>query len=254
MQFISIDEARLRQGLRLVLVRGTPSPWGQAAKAMMEYKGLEFALAGQIPGGANEELVAWAGINSAPVVAWNDEPPLNQWADILFLLERLAPQRPLLPEDIVDRVQVLGFAHAICGELGLGWNRRLSLFQPAFQSGQPPEPVQQMARKYRYNEADAAMAVQRQVATLDLLAAQLKAQRARASEWFVGRTVSALDFYWAAFCNLFDILPQAQCPIAEGFRPMFEYIEPAVKAALDPLLVAHRDRLMGSLLKLPMEI
>jgi glutathione S-transferase len=253
MQFSSVEEVRERAGLRLVLVQGTPSPWGQAAKAMMEYKGLEFAVAGQVPGGDNEALVAWAGVNSGPVVAWQDEPPLNQWADILFLLERLAPQRPLLPEDIAEREQVLGLSHLVCGELGLGWNRRLSLFQPAMQSGDPPPAVRNMALKYRYNEADLAVAEQRQVAALDWLAGRLKAQRARGSTWFVGRDATAVDFYWAAFCNLFDILPQELCPFAPGFRALFERISPAVSAALDPLLLAHRDLTMRRYFKLPME-
>ena len=56
-----------------------------------------------IPGDTNDDLVAWGGINSGPVVAWNDEAPINRWNDILFLLERVAPQEPLLPDDAGDR-------------------------------------------------------------------------------------------------------------------------------------------------------
>src|SRR5690606_932402 len=67
MEFMAIEDIVARPGLRLVLVRGTPSPWGQAAKAMMEYKGLDFVCAGQLPGAENAALVAWAGINSGPV-------------------------------------------------------------------------------------------------------------------------------------------------------------------------------------------
>ena len=66
-----------------------PSPWGQAAKAMMEYKGLDCALSHWQGGGANTEITEWSGANSAPVVAWNDEAPIHSWLDILFLLERL---------------------------------------------------------------------------------------------------------------------------------------------------------------------
>lgn len=253
MEFISIAELIKKPGLRLVLVQGTPSPWGQAAKAMMEYKGLTFAVAPQIPGGDNRELVDWAGVNSGPVVAWNDERPINRWNDILFLLERLAPHKPLVPDDAAGCVHMLGLAHEICGELGLGWNRRLSLFQPAMQSGQAPALVAAMSRKYGYNESDVALANQRQIGMLNLLAAELKAQRARGSSFFIGNGVTAVDFYWAAFCNIFDILPLAQCPIAPGFRPMFETIDSAVKAALDPVLLEHRDRMMRTHFKLPME-
>lgn len=254
MQFIDIEDAIRRDGLRLILVQGTPSPWGQAAKAMMEYKGLEFACAAQVPGGANEALVAWAGINSGPVVAWNDEAPIHRWDDILMLIERLAPQRPLLPDDRAERVQVLGLNHELCGELGLGWNRRLALFKPAMQSAETPEAVRNMARKYRYNEADVALADERNVATLNLLGAILEAQQARGSEYFVGDGLTAVDFYWAAFCNLFDVPPPSIVPMADGFRPMFEQITPAVKAALAPALVAHRDRIMQAHFKIPMEM
>lgn len=253
MEFIGVEELIKRDGLRIVLVKGTPSPWGQAAKAMMEYKGLNFVAAPQLPGDLNVEIVAWAGVNSGPVVAWNNNPPLNRWNDILYLLERLAPHKPLVPEDAATRVHMLGLSHEICGELGLGWNRRLSLFQPAMQSGDPPGPVQQMSRKYGYNESDVALAGQRQVAMLGVLADQLKAQQQRGCGYFVGNSITALDFYWAAFCNLFDILPPELCPIAPGFRPMFETIDPEVKAALDPILVAHRDRIMKAHFKLPME-
>ncbi len=254
MNYITVEEAITRNGLRLVVVAGTPSPWGQAAKAMIEYKRLDYVAAAQIMGGANEALVAWAGVNSGPVVAWNDERPISRWDDILFLLERLAPQRPLVPEDIVDRVRLLGLAQEICGELGLGWNRRLSLFQPAMQSGNPPEMVLNMARKYRYNESDVATAEARQITSLTLLDAVLSEQRARGRRYFVGTTPTALDFYWAAFCNLFDILPPAQMAVDPGFRVMLETLAPAVRAALSPLLIKHRDHMMQQYFKLPMEL
>ncbi|MCB1745528.1 MAG: hypothetical protein H6977_00515 [Gammaproteobacteria bacterium] len=254
MEFIAIEDLIKRDGLRLVLVAGTPSPWGQAAKAMMEYKGLDFACGAQMPGGDNVALVAWAGINSGPVVAWNDEPPLNRWDDILFLLERLAPNKRLLPEKRADRARALGLAYEMCGPLGLGWNRRLSLFRPAMESGQPPAPVLSMARKYNYNESDVALADRRQVETLQLLHAELEAQRARGCAYFVGDTLTAVDFYWAAFSTIYLLPPPEDVPVAEGFRAMFELLAPEVKAALTPLLMEHRERVLRAHFKLPMEM
>src|SRR3990167_11564863 len=82
-------------GLRLVLVRGVPSPWSQAAKAILEVKRLPYVAAPLDVGAANAEIAAWSGQNSAPVVAWQDERPLNRWLDILLLAERLgAPPGP----------------------------------------------------------------------------------------------------------------------------------------------------------------
>ena len=253
MKFLSIGELIKRQGLRLVLVQGAPSPWGQAVKAMMEYKGLEFVVAPQIPGAENSELVAWAGVNSGPVVAWNDGRPLNRWNDILFLLERLVPHKPLVPDAPVERVPMLGMSHELCGELGLGWNRRLSLFKPAMQSGQAPAGINAMSRKYGYNESDVAATNQRQIAMLQLLSQLLETQRAAGSEFFVGQSLSALDFYWAAFSAIFVLPPPALCPVAPAARSMFDTIDPLVKAAITPVLLEHRDRIMQAHFKLPME-
>lgn len=253
MKFLSVADVIKRSGLRLVLVQGAPSPWSQAAKAMLEYKGLEFATAPQIPGGDNNDLVAWAGVNSGPVLAWNEGRPLNRWNDILFLLERLAPHRPLVPDAPAERVQLMGLSYEICGELGLGWNRRLSLFRPAMQSGQAPSSVHAMSRKYGYNESDVAAANLRQIAMLELLASVLKAQHAKGSEFFVGHSLSAVDFYWAAFCNIFAALPQELCPMTPSTRAMFEAVDPQVLAALDPVLLEHRDRILRAHFKLPME-
>ena len=253
MRFLSISELVKRQGLRLVLVQGAPSPWGQAVKAMIEHKGLEFVVAPQIPGADNSDLVAWAGVNSGPVVAWNEARPMNRWNDILFLLERLAPHKSLVPDAPGERVAMLGLSHELCGELGLGWNRRLSLFKPAMQSGQAPAGISAMSRKYGYNESDVATANQRQIAMLQLLTQVLETQRAVGSEFFVGRALTALDFYWAAFSAIFAVLPDELCPIAPAARSMFETIDPQVKAAISPILLAHRERILHAHFVLPME-
>ena len=42
MDYISVEEAINAPGLRLVLSAGLPGPWGEAAKAILSYKGLEF--------------------------------------------------------------------------------------------------------------------------------------------------------------------------------------------------------------------
>ena len=65
MEYVDINQAIRADGLRIVLVQGMPSPWGQAAKAMMEYKNLSYVAGPQRGGGDNAELVAWAGVNSA---------------------------------------------------------------------------------------------------------------------------------------------------------------------------------------------
>jgi glutathione S-transferase len=253
-EYVDINRAIEADGLRLVLVQGFPSAWGQAAKAMMEYKGLEYTAGPHQAMGANPELVAWSGVNSGPVVAWNDEKPINRWDGILLLLERLAPQKPLVPADPTQRVQVFGLGHEICGELGFGWNRRLDMVHPAMASGDPPEGAATLARKYGYNETDAGLANKRTVALMQLLASILEAQKANGSGYFVGDQVSAVDFYWAAFSNFVVIQPPEECPLDPSIRPMFENTPPEVAAAVDPALMEHRDRIMRAHFKIPMEL
>jgi len=42
-QYIDVEEARKRNGLRMVVVGSVPSPWGEAAKGIMHIKGFEWA-------------------------------------------------------------------------------------------------------------------------------------------------------------------------------------------------------------------
>jgi glutathione S-transferase len=255
MEYVSPSEVINGDGLRLVLLQYMPSPWGQAAKAMMEYKGLSYTAAPWEGGGANEELVAWTGNNNgAPIVAWNDEAPITRWDDILFLLERLAPEKPLIPDSRRDRMRVLGLSHEICGPLGLAWNRRLSMFAPMLASGQAPEGFVLMAKKYGSTEEDVVRADERQIATLKVLAGILKAQESAGSGFFIGESVTAVDFYWAAFSNLFDLLPPEKCPMPEQGRPMFTTMADDLRAAVDPILIEHRDRIMAAHFKIPMEM
>ncbi|MFT4563968.1 MAG: glutathione S-transferase [Gammaproteobacteria bacterium] len=253
MEILEIGDLRERSGLRIVLVAGAPSPWGQAAKAMIEFKGLDYSAGHLIPGDANSEVVEWSGVNSGPVVAWNDEKPIDRWNDILFLLERLAPNKPLVPDDPQDRVEFFGMAHEINGEFGLGWNRRLMMFGPILESGQAPDGMKLMGDKYNYNKTDAELASRRIVGTLTQLSNRLKKQKAAGSNYFIGSSPTAMDFYWTAFSNLVEIISWEKIPVAEPMRPLFDQGDPAIAAAFDSMLREHRDRFFDQYFKSPME-
>ena len=92
LQYRAFNEIVDHPGLRMVLVKGMPSPWGQAAKTIFEIKGLDYVAAPWMPGEPNADIVAWGGEASAPIVAWAKEKPINRWIDILYLAERLAPK------------------------------------------------------------------------------------------------------------------------------------------------------------------
>ena len=176
---------------------------------------------------------------------------MNRWNDILLLLERLAPDKPLVPEDPATRVQLFGLAHEICGELGFGWNRRLAGVHATVQAGRAPGLL---GSKYGYNELDGARANARSIAFMGYLAEILKVQNERGSDYIIGETVTAVDFYWAAFSNLAAIQSPEDCPLDPAVRPMFERVPAGVAAAVDPVLIEHRDRIMHAHFKIPMEL
>lgn len=253
MEYARIEDAVGAKGLRLVIVQGLPSPWSQAAKAILELKQLPCMIAPQQPGEANDALRSWSGQRSAPVLAYQDEAPRHRWADILFLADRLAPEPRMIPTDAGDRALMFGLSHEICGELGIGWCRRLMMLKPEIDSGSPPEDVARIAQRYRYDAANAEAAPERIAAILLNLHDQLRSQRARGSRFLVGDTLSAADLYWAAFANLLDPLPDALCPIPADWRPAFTNQDPVIGEALDKALLEHRDFICEEYFRLPME-
>jgi len=251
--YVPPREAIAHDGLRLVLVRGAPSPWGLAAKAIFDLKGLDYVAAPLELAGGNEEIVAWSGQNSAPVVAWRDEAPVHRWQDILLLAERLAPTPAMIPADARQRVLMWGFANELAGELGIGWNRRLQGFGRVRNSGKANPVTETLIGKYGY-DAEAAKAAPRRIAgSLEALTAQLKAQQAGGVDFLVGDALSAADIYLVTFLNLVAPLPHAHCPMPDAFRAGFTAREPEILAALDPALLAHRDRIFATCFRSPME-
>ena len=251
--YVTPAEAIKASGLRLVFVRGVPSPWGMAAKALFEVKGVDYLAAPLELAGKNEEIVAWTGQNSAPVVAWNDEPPIHRWQDIILLAERIAPSPALIPTDAHQRALMWGYVNELAGEHGLGWNRRLQSFGRVRNSGKTNPVSEALIGKYGYDAEAVKTVVARIAGTLTALTAQLKAQQARGVSFLVSETLSAADIYCVTFLNLVVPMTHEQCPMPDAFRTGFTAREPEIVAALDSILLAHRDRIFHAHFKNPME-
>jgi glutathione S-transferase len=253
-EYVSVEEASKRRGVRMVVVADVPSPWGEAAKGILHIKGIEWVAVRLTYD--NELLKEWAGQRSAPVLVYENERPRSGWAEILLLAERLAPVPPLLPTDPADRALAFGLAHEICGEAGLGWSRRLQLVHAGLHNagGFPERVAKYLGKKYGYTPDAGAAAGPRVVELLGMLIARLKAQRRAGSRYYVGNSLTLTDVYSATFAALFDPLPPEQCKMDAGTRAAFASRDARTDAALDPILFEHRDRIYGEYLELPLSL
>lgn len=257
--YIPIGRAATLPGLRLVATPGIPNPWTEAAKGILHVKGLAYARTPQRAGEANAELVAWTGINSAPILVHDDDPPLAGWVEILLLAERLAPARPLIPSEEQARATMFGLAHELCAQDGFGWNRRLLFFADAeaamakLGTSVDRGGFDRMNRKYGHG-GDAAHARTRIAAILGLLVDRLKAQRAAGSAYYIGETLTALDIYSACFMAMVRPLPLDLCPVSPALHASYHATDPAILDAADPILFRHRDFIYDAHLELPMRL
>jgi glutathione S-transferase len=252
--WLSPAQARDFSGLRLVLSMGVPGPWGEAAKGIFHAKGIPFVRVAQLPGGDNDALRAWTGRDDAPIAIWNDETPRDGWIDIAMLAERIAPEPRLVPDSVEDRALVFGLGRELCGELGLGWCRRLMLVHQLMQAAPELPITRYLAGRYGYDAKLAEAAPQRVVAILRAFGAQLAAQRANGSRYLVGEALSALDIWWASFAAMIVPLPPELCPMRPDTRAAYAVRDPAVLAATDPALLAHRDFVYREHLELPVRL
>lgn len=256
MKYHSIAEARNASGMRLVLTKGVPGPWGEAAKAIFSFKGIDFMSVGQDVGSQNEKQTSWLGIRNAPVAIYNEEKPKSGWAEILFLSERLGEGSSLIPMAAFDRALMMGLSHELAGENGLGWVRRLMMLHGPLVEGPTSESyafAKFFGDNYGYSTLAGTHAEGRAVEILQLLSNQLKRQKAEGKKYLVGDTLSAVDIYWATFAALIFPLSDSVCPMSEGFRAMYESSPAGVKAAVSEDLLSHRDLLYEEVIGLPVE-
>jgi glutathione S-transferase len=253
-QYVSLDEAIKRPGVRMVLVGGVPSPWGEAAKGILHIKRIEWVAVRLVYD--DERLRDWAGQRSAPVLVFDNERPRSGWSEILMFAERLAPSPSLLPADAADRALMFGLAHEMCGEGGLGWSRRVQLVHAGLHHGGgfTGRVAEYIGKKYGYSPQAGAAAGARVAELLQMLIARLKAQRAAGSRYYIGGSLSAADIYSATFAAMFDPLPPEQCPMDAGARAALEQRDAQIEAALDPILFEHRDMMYREFLELPLSL
>jgi len=260
--YVDVAQAKAMSGLRIVATPGSIAPWSESIKQIFSLKRVPYVLVAQKMAGPDPDLKEWTAQTSAPVAVWNDERPRSTWLEQLYLAERLAPDPPLIPPSVEDRVQMIGLINEICGETGLAWSGRLRFLHQqlrgpvpaASEAGEARAFAQQLGDKYGYTPEAAKGATDKIVEVLRGLGAQLEHQRARASRFFIGDRLTALDIYWAAFSNTFNPPPPDWCPnFPPAQREGMSKLAPAISAALSPLLIEHRDYIYRTYLKLPID-
>lgn len=252
-RYASVDEAIAANGLRMVVVGGVPSPWGESAKGIFHLKGLDW-LAVRLDY-KNEILTRWAGQQSGPVAIYDQEQPRDGWAAILLLGERLGPDPPLLPADPEERAWTLGLSHEILGEEGLAWTRRLQLVHAGLQErgGFPARVAGYLGKKYGYSPARGQQYADRVATLLQMLVRRLRSQQPSGG-YLSGGTLTVADIYCATTMALFRPLPTEVCEMQFPLRAAFETLDEQTAAALDPILFEHRDRMYARHLALPLAL
>ncbi len=252
MEYLTVEEAKHQDGLRLVLTRGVPGPWSEAAKAVFSLRNVDYKAVEQIGGGGNPDLVAWTGHRNAPIAIYNDEPPRVRWLEILDLAERLGSGASLVPEDRQDRMLMMGLTNEIAGENGMLWNARiLMLHLGVMVQGKEVAMKNPMYAEYGYSENKIEEATQWLESFFADLASHIKTQTASGSEYLIGDQLSAADVYWAFFSNALQALPPEQNPMPDGLRKSWGALAQSI-SGYDPVLIEQRDLIFEKHLSLPL--
>ncbi len=252
MNYLSIEEAKNHPGLRLVLTRGVPGPWSEAAKAIFNLRNVDYTPVTQIGGRDNPELVEWTGHRNAPIALFENEPPRVRWLEILDLAERLGSGPSLYPQDRQQRIEMVGLINEIAGERGLAWNARLLMLHAGIMA-QGSEAAQKnpMYAEYQY-DANAIDELKRQIESfLQDFAGLIEMQRDNGSSYLVGSTLTAADVYWAYFSNMLESLPPEQNPMPDGLRQSWGVLAKSINS-YDPALIEQRNKIFKDHLILPL--
>ena len=190
---------------------------------------------------------------------YNDDPPRSALIEQIRLAEKLGAENgspQLIPSNVNDRILMFGLLNEVAGESGLIYTWRLM--------GKDTDPDSQasvmLAEKYGYTPEAAAAGEQHLIDILQALSAQLRMQKVNGSKYFVGDSISVLDIYWATFSIAFglpdeEIMPRTRQNMGQfaSFKS-FGAKMPAVMAAVDPMLLEHREFIYRNHLQIPAAI
>ena len=252
LEYVDLQTARGLHGTRLVTASSVASPWSEAAKGLFTIAQLPAAVVPRGP--LSPEVTAWlGGIDNLPVVLHEDEPPRTNWAAIVGLVARLAPNA-LVPSDPADRARIMGMIDLIAGEGGIGWTSRLAMIHASFASqgerGFALPIAKFLAKRYGFSrDLSADDLVSRVRTQLGVLRGVLR------GPYFDGDRVGALDVYAATFLTPLTVIDDRVCPqMIEPLRRAFAAARELLSGEVPDELWAHRTLMFERHLALPIRL
>jgi glutathione S-transferase len=251
LEFVDLETARARDGVRIVVAGSVPSPWSEATKGLFRLAGIPLVAVRRSRD--TQAIDAWTGTDNVPVVLVGKEPPRSSWSAVVGLVARLAPG-VLVPEEPQARAKLMGAIDLVAGEGGLGWNVRLTMIDAGLRTrgerGFPANIAAYLAARYGYVAEQQASVRNRIVEQLAFLRSLL-GERA----YFGGTVPDALDIYVATFLTIISTIPADASPL---FSPSIHKAFACGADELGPLipseLVALRARMFEHHLPWPFEL
>jgi glutathione S-transferase len=251
-EYVDLETAKAAQGTRIVVTALVPSPWSEATKGLLRIAGLPALVVRR--GTDKEAIDAWTGTDNVPVLLHDKEPVRTNWAAIVAFVDRMAPERHVLPADIAARADVMGTLDVIAGERGIGWNARLAMIEAGLTSGGtagfPPPVAKFLAKRYGHSAHAVELARAAMPRQFAFVAEKLE------GDYFGGDAPNALDVYCATFLTpIAAPISEAECPaLIPPLRAAFASAHAAFGSMIPRTLLAHRERMFERHLPRPIQL
>lgn len=254
-EYIELEQALLATGVRMIVSKGAPNPWAEAAKALLHVRKIPWKAV--YLDQRNDQMAAWSGKRNAPVLLHDDEPPIHKWLDLLNYAQHHGEGPTLIPSNEEERQAVLAHCKMIAGKEGLGWYRRLCAVDKGLkglEGGFPEFIADYLGKKYGYEAHQAEHYPQEVASKLAHVTDRLQHQASLGSAYLFGESLTAADLYSACFMHYFQPYSDELCAMSPILRPGFSHLEPIVEKAFHPILVKHRDYIYQNFLELPLQL
>ncbi len=250
-EFVDLETARARDGVRIVVAGSVPSPWSEATKGLFRLAGIPVVAVRRSRD--TQAIDAWTGTDNVPVVMLGKEPSRTSASAIVGLVARLAPGA-LVPEEVDARAKLMGAIDLVAGDGGLAWNVRLTMIGAGLASrgerGFPAHIAAYLAARYGYIAEQQAGLRNRVVEQLAFLKAMLGERH-----YFGEAKPNALDVYVATFLTIISTIPADASPLfAPALHKAFACGAEELGPLIPPELVALRARMFEHHLPWPFEL